>query len=397
MKSTVKKNLLIISFLIVILVTLFAISQPNVFGNISFDCTYNDGAISNVNSQSMVETNVKRTSLSNVNIASNGYTFDDRLAVKTTPNDDNFVYLGGSPIGILINAGGITILQSIGVETENGKQFPITAVDIRKGDTITKIDGKNVKDLFSFVKAVEEGGEIVELTIRRGQDYFKRSIKPVIDSRVNKKRLGILVKEELGGVGTLTFSTEKGAFGALGHRIYDSESGLFKELDSGKIYPVSIDGVVKGVRGKAGGLQASINKREKPIGEIKKNLEIGLYGVDYNGKLGDKIKVAKVGDAKMGHAQILTTVNGTTPKLYNIDIIKTVYQQESAEKGLVIAIKDKELIDLTGGIVQGMSGSPIIQNGMFVGAVTHVFISDPTRGYGIHSKFMVDQAQNLTA
>ncbi|MEG2450834.1 MAG: SpoIVB peptidase S55 domain-containing protein, partial [Clostridia bacterium] len=180
-----------------------------------------------------------------------------------------------------------------------------------------------------------------------------------------------------------------------GHHIYDGETGLCDELQSGNLYNVEISDVVKGERGKAGGLQASVNRLSQSIGEIKGNTSIGLYGTVHRKSNSDVYRIAEFGEAKMGHAQILTTINGTSPKFYDIDIVKVVSQNEVGEKGMVIAVRDKELLDKAGGIVQGMSGSPIVQNGLLIGAVTHVFISDPTRGYAVHSRFMFDKAEQV--
>ena len=135
----------------------------------------------------------------------------------------------------------------------------------------------------------------------------------------------------------------------------------------------------------------------KSIGAINANTDIGLYG-KYEGEYGgDLYRIAMKGEAKVGKAQVLTTIDGASPKFYDIDVVKVVSQSVASEKGMVICVRDKELLDKTGGIVQGMSGSPIVQNGILIGAVTHVFIQDPTRGYAVHSRFMYDYATGVTA
>lgn len=172
---------------------------------------------------------------------------------------------------------------------------------------------------------------------------------------------------------------------------------MSRELSSGHIYATSIDGVIKGERGQAGGLVADVNRLSDPIGDIKKNTQIGIFGdftADYDGAL---FRIAESGEAKMGPAKVFTTIDGTQPKFYDIDIVKVVPQSEAGEKGMVIAVRDKELLEKTGGIVQGMSGSPIVQDGILIGAVTHVFVQDPTRGYAVHSRFMYDYAAEASA
>ena len=234
------------------------------------------------------------------------------------------------------------------------------------------------------------------MKVKRGNATIDVKLNAVKDN-FGQYKLGLALKEDVGGVGTMTFVTDDGHFAALGHRILDAESGLNGELNQGNIYDTTVSGVVKGEKGKAGGLVAEVNRLSKSIGEIKENTNIGLYGV-YSGEIkGDLYRIATKGEAKIGRAQVLTTVDGKTPKFYDIDVVKVISQSEVAEKGMVILVRDKELLEKTGGIVQGMSGSPIVQNGILIGAVTHVFIQDPTRGYAVHSRFMYDYATGVTA
>jgi stage IV sporulation protein B len=307
-----------------------------------------------------------------------------------------YVYIGGRPIGIVVNAGGLIVLGTNAVGTENGDVNPLAGADLQKGDLLTEINGEATCSLYALKKAVTEN-KIVKLTFRRGDRNFKISVTPVTEKLTGEKKIGLIAKEDIGGVGTLTFVTENGRFGALGHHIADPESGLKEQLNHGNLYNTRIERIIKGEKGKAGGLCASVSRAQKPIGKVDKNINIGIYG-DYSADTDtQKIRVAARGEAKMGGAQILTTINGDTPKFYDIDIIKVVTQTECAEKGMVIAVRDKELLEKTGGIVQGMSGSPIVQNGVLIGAVTHVFISDPTRGYAVHSRFMLEEAQGGAA
>lgn len=308
--------------------------------------------------------------------------------------EDDYVYLGGNPIGIVVGAGGLIVIDVGEVVTINGCVTPAGGLGLSRGDVITHCNGEKVDSTFRFREIIEESKGEISLIVRKTDGTVQTliGIKPALDKLTNIKKLGLLLKEDLAGIGTLTFYTDESEFGALGHHIMDSESGLSKELNSGKIFPVFVSGVVKGENGKAGGLNASINRLEKPWGTINENTDIGIYG-EYAGPVqGAKVKVAKKGEVKMGRAQILTTISGTEPRLYDVDIVKTVSQEEPSQKGLVISVRDKELIEKTGGIVQGMSGSPILQNGVLVGAVTHVFLNDTTRGYGVHARFMYDYA-----
>ena len=166
-------------------------------------------------------------------------------------------------------------------------------------------------------------------------------------------------------------------------------------MQEGRVFDVAIGGVVKGEPGRAGGLGAELNRLAPPVGRNTENTEIGIYGVWNSRPRGERVRVAERGEAHPGHAQVLTTIEGSEPALYDVDIVKCEPQSERAQKGLVIAVRDKRLLEKAGGIVQGMSGSPILQDGALVGAVTHVFVSDPTRGYGVHARFMLDEAEKV--
>ena len=309
----------------------------------------------------------------------------------------NYVHIGGNPIGIAISADGLIVVDKCAVSTKDGEVFPSARVDIRKGDVILSVNGNQTKSVYKLKNILKEANSpTFLLKVRRGNATIDVKLNAVKDN-FGQYKLGLALKEDVGGVGTMTFVTDDGHFAALGHRILDAESGLDGELNQGNIYDTTVSGVVKGEKGKAGGLVAEVNRLSKSTGEIKGNTNIGLYGV-YTGEIkGDLYRIATKGEAKIGRAQVLTTVDGKTPKFYDIDVVKVISQSEVGEKGMVILVRDKELLEKTGGIVQGMSGSPIVQNGILIGAVTHVFIQDPTRGYAVHSRFMYDYATGVTA
>ena len=309
----------------------------------------------------------------------------------------NYVHIGGNPIGIAISADGLIVVDKCAVTTKDGEVFPSARVDIRKGDVILSVNGNQTKSVYKLKNILKEANSpTFLLKVKRGNATIDVKLNAVKDN-FGQYKLGLALKEDVGGVGTMTFVTDDGHFAALGHRILDAESGLNGELNQGNIYDTTVSGVVKGEKGKAGGLVAEVNRLSKSTGEIKENTNIGLYGV-YSGEIkGDLYRIATKGEAKIGRAQVLTTVDGKTPKFYDIDVVKVISQSEVGEKGMVILVRDKELLEKTGGIVQGMSGSPIVQNGILIGAVTHVFIQDPTRGYAVHSRFMYDYATGVTA
>ncbi len=323
------------------------------------------------------------------------YSKNFQLQVNSNIGGD-YVHIGGIPIGISVNAGGLIVVDKCAVSTSLGDVFPSARADIKTGDVIMKVNGEDVTSIYKLKNLLEKYGESgVTLSINRNGYVFDVKVNATKDT-LGQYKLGLMLKEDVSGVGTLTFITQDGKFGALGHHICDGESGLCEQLSDGKIYNARVESVVKGEKGKAGGLIAEVNKLQKSIGEVECNTNIGIFG-EYSGvATGDLYKIASKGEAKIGKAQVLTTVEGNVPQFYDIDIVKVISQNGVNEKGMVVSVTDKRLLEKTGGIVQGMSGSPIIQNGILIGAITHVFIQDPTRGYAVHSRFMYEYALDST-
>ncbi len=305
---------------------------------------------------------------------------------------NEYVKIGGKPIGIAIDAYGLIVVDTSLVDTLYGKVNPLSGCNVQKGDVLKSVNGQAVQSIYQFKKLLDESDGEVEIAFERNGVQFSCKLTPAIDL-VGSKKLGLILKEDVGGVGTLTFVTRNNRFAALGHYIFDNDSNLGAQLQSGEIYNTKIDDVIKGERGQAGGLVADVNRLDKPIGKIDANTNIGIYG-DFDEQYDSKLyKIAGKGEAKLGRAQVYTTIEGDTPKFYDIDVVKVVPQDSVAEKGMVILVKDRQLLEKTGGIVQGMSGSPIVQDGVLIGAVTHVFVQDPARGYAVHSRFMYEMAQ----
>lgn len=308
--------------------------------------------------------------------------------------ENEYVHIGGRPIGISISAKGLIVVGECAVQTKDGDVYPAKNLGIQKGDLLISANGESVSTIYGF-KQIIKSATNAKLTFLRKTNEYSVNITTANDIVSGENKVGLMLKEDVGGIGTLTFVTQAGNFAALGHYIADAESGLADELDRGHIYNCEIEGIIKGERGQAGGLVGDVNRLSKPIGDIKKNSNIGLYGIYTEEPVGDLYRIASKGEAKIGKAQVLTTIDGSEPKFYDIDIVKVISQQDVGEKGMVIVVRDDELIERTGGIVQGMSGSPIVQNGILVGAVTHVFVQDPLRGYAVHSRFMLDYANNI--
>lgn len=300
------------------------------------------------------------------------------------------VYLGGIPLGISVRGEGLIVVGLTDVITVEGAKMPERSGDILVGDMIVAVNGKIVKTLQELKNSILDN-KPVKLSLKRGEITRSVDITPLLDKLTNTYRIGIMIKEEVNGIGTLSFITLDNKYGALGHRITDSESGLSYELSQGQIYEATVTGVIKGERGKAGGLKGGFSKLATPVGTIEHNTSFGIFGTFSGKHKMEKVLVTNKSHVKMGKAQIYTTIEGTTPQYYDIEIVKCSQQNSLSEKGIVFNVTDPRLLEVTGGIVQGMSGSPILQNGKLIGAVTHVFINDPTRGYGIYASFMLDK------
>lgn len=313
--------------------------------------------------------------------------------VAFAAEDCGSVYLGGVPLGITLNADGLIVTGVCDVVTDEGSVRPLDESGIRTGDVVKSVNGERADNLFRFREAVSESEDGVVLTLERDGGVFEVRAVPAKEAASGESRLGLCLKEDVGGIGTLTFVTENGGYAALGHHVCDPETGLAASLQDGKVFDVEITGVTRGEAGRAGGLCAEINRLSRPVGVNTENTEIGIYGKWCSDVRGSKVRVAGRGEAHPGRAQVLTTLQGGAPKLYDVDVVKSEPQSERAGKGLVIAVRDEELLEKAGGIVQGMSGSPILQDGKLIGAVTHVFVTDPKRGYGVHARFMLDEAE----
>jgi len=311
-------------------------------------------------------------------------------SIKANIVKDEIIYLGGDPIGITMKTEGVIVTGKTDVITREGIKSPTKNADIAEGDVLTKLNSAKISclnDIRDFLK--NDTNAVISATIRRGAKVFETPLEPAVDTITNEKRLGLFIKEEVSGVGTLTFIKENSSFGALGHNVSESLNDYGNDIVKGNIYKCNVVGVQKGERGKAGELRGFFTRAEAD-GNIRRSNTFGIYGTADKSLLKgrDKITMASRFSAKLGKAEIWSTIEGAKPKKYEVEIIKLNYQKSQAEKGIVLRITDKELLEKTGGIVQGMSGSPIVQDGKLIGAVTHVFLNDPTKGYGIYIDWM---------
>ena len=297
--------------------------------------------------------------------------------------ETNVVYVGGMSAGFTLKTGGAQVIGTCEVVTENGSRSPASSAGVRAGDTIYKISGVRIETVAQLNEVIEKsGGKRLNAEIYRQNEEISLEITPEKDKITGKYRLGVLVRDNVSGIGTVTYIKKDGRFGSLGHAV-TGENRIKMGISDGVVYSCSIVGVHKGVRGKAGELRGMF-LNDKKLGNADKLSDCGIFGQVSNEFDFSRLSsvYADSNSAQMGEAYIYSTVNGVTPKRYKIEIVK-VDKNNRENKNYVIKIADDGLIDETGGIVQGMSGSPILQNGKLIGAVTHVFLNDPTRGYGI--------------
>ena len=300
--------------------------------------------------------------------------------------------VGGNTFGIKLLMEGVLVTGFGEVENENGmKCCPADESGIRKGDIIKSVNNIPV-DSNSQFQDIVNSSENITLTIQRDGKEHDIDIFPCI-SADGEKKCGMWIRDSIAGIGTMTFiDTETGRFAGLGHPICDTDTGGLIPVQSGEAVPVEITDAKKGVSGIPGEIHGRFSGES--YGQLILNTETGIYGILNNQTLenicsdAEKFRLACRQDITEGEACIYTSVCGENPKKYSALIEKVDYNSDDT-KNMVIKITDEELIEKTGGIIQGMSGSPIIQNDKIIGAVTHVFVADPTRGYGIFAENMI--------
>lgn len=299
------------------------------------------------------------------------------------------VYLGGYPLGFTFKCEGVLVIAISNDSAEN----------LQEGDIITQINEHKIsseEDISEIINNKIDSKEKVVLSIKRNNTDKKASIKPIFDNKSGKYKLGIWIRDDAAGVGTITYIRKDNMrFGALGHPVCDIDTGSMMPVSSGNIFKCNIVGLKKGVKGDAGELKGLFLRNGSIFGTLDKNTKSGVFGYFNNERIDFVddmvVEVADRHEIKSGKASIRCTIDGYMPEDYEIEIVKTYFKSNNDTKSMFIRVTDKRLIERTGGIVQGMSGSPIIQNGKLVGAVTHVFVSDPTKGYGIFADLMINE------
>jgi len=320
-------------------------------------------------------------------------------------NPEIMVYPGGQPIGVKLNTKGVLVVALSDIESDNGKiPSPAANAGVQIGDSIIRINDIEVnhaEDVTRFVNREKNSEITLKIQRKNETNFFEVKVKPALDSSDGKQKIGLWVRDSTAGVGTLTLYDDKTKkFAALGHPITDADTGTILNVNSGVIVSSNIVSIKKGTRGNPGELRGLFVDENKIKGQIIKNTECGIFGNGtkslINNKFNKPMKIGLRNEIKEGKAEILTTVNGSEPELFEIEIQKLLPQNTSGSKSMVIKITDPRLLEKTGGIVQGMSGSPIIQNNKIIGAVTHVLINKPDMGYGIYIEWMLKDAGILS-
>jgi len=309
---------------------------------------------------------------------------------------DTVVVGGGDTIGMKLTTPGLTIVTFEEFITRDYSTVkPYKNKDIQRGDIILKVNDTDVTDVKQFVYEIQKcNGNNITLTYLRNGRLGTEVFTPQIDRNDGQYKLGMWVKNVTSGVGTVTYiDKNSGTFGALGHGISDMDNMNLLNIDGGTAYKAVILSVKKGAKGSPGELKGAIRENDV-FGEVVKNSRFGVFGNvnDISGIEGTEYEICLKNDVKEGAAKILSTVNGEKTESYDIEIEQVNLHGEIKEKSMIIKITDPDLLSKTGGIVQGMSGSPIIQDGKIIGAVTHVLINDPTMGYGIFIETMLEEA-----
>jgi stage IV sporulation protein B len=307
---------------------------------------------------------------------------------------------GGQSIGVKLNTVGVLVVGHHLINTISGKKSPGEIAGIKIGDIITEINGNKIEkmsDVAPFVQTAGQEGKPLDMVISRESGKFTTQLTPLKDKGENIYKLGLYIRDSAAGIGTMTFvHPQSKKYGALGHVISDMDTKQPIVVEDGQIVRSTVTSIEKGSNGDPGEKLARFSSDREIVGNIQKNSPFGIFGEMVkelkNGVMDKPLPIALSHQVKEGPAKILTVVNDDQVEEFDIEIVSTIPQKFPATKGMVIKVTDPKLLKKTGGIVQGMSGSPIIQDGKLIGAVTHVFVNDPTSGYGVHIEWMLNEA-----
>lgn len=304
---------------------------------------------------------------------------------------------GGNAIGVRMNTKGVLVVAVTEVIDINGNRTsPARDAGLKVGDSIIEINGEKIVNAEQVVKILNNvKGKEVSILVLRNKGEFQTVTTPVQCLQDNSYRLGIWVRDKTSGIGTMTFyDKESNTFGALGHGIADMDTGRLLTVEKGLVMNAKISNIEQGKKGAPGEIKGVFYKTDEILGDIYENNTFGIYGKISNDfkelKNKESIPIGFKEEVQVGKAYILTTLDDNNIEKFEIEIIKAEPQVKPDQKSMIVKVTDERLLNKTGGIVQGMSGSPIIQNDRLIGAITHVFVNDPTKGYGLYIEWMLE-------
>ena len=305
---------------------------------------------------------------------------------------------GGHSVGVRMNVKGVLVVGLEELETTDGDYVnPGLDAGLQIGDNIMEIDGIKVNNAREVKEVINKIKDDVKLKVKRKDDIVNVKVTPIQSADDELYKIGVWVKDKTAGIGTLTFyDPTSHLFGALGHAITDPETGTVLSVAQGELLNSKVQSVKQGKAGSPGEIKGIFYESDSPLGKLAINTEYGIFGETYsditNPIYQQPLQIGYQNEIKKGPAYILTTLEGDKIEKYSIEIEKINHQTKADTKSMVIKVTDKRLLEKSGGIIQGMSGSPIIQNNKLIGAVTHVFVNDPQKGYGIFIEWMLQDA-----
>ena len=318
--------------------------------------------------------------------------------IEMRVQQERILYPGGENIGAAMNTQGVLV---VGISGLSDADSPARAAGLRAGDVILEINGEKAQSAAHLSELVSRGGEqALNVRFTRNGAAKETSLTPVRDTLDGRYRLGLWVRDRTAGVGTLSFyDPQTKSYGALGHAITDLDTDIILPIRDGIILRSTVVGIRKGERGNPGELQGTFLRDRAELGDIRSNTEFGIFGKAaepiVNPLYPDGLPIASRANVHTGPATILTTLDDSGIQEFDVEITRVSQQDTAAQKSMTLRVTDPVLLEKTGGIVQGMSGSPILQDGRIVGAVTHVFVNNPTQGYGVFIDWMLEQADSV--
>lgn len=317
-------------------------------------------------------------------------------SVSVSKQSKQKVYVSGESFGIKLYTDGVIVVGTRDVDTASGSCNPAKEAGIEKGDIIVEINGQKMTSATQVENILNDNnGKEYRIKVKRNSNYKTFTVTPAFSPSQGCYKAGLWVRDSTAGIGTVTFyNPANNTVAALGHPITDVDTNEIMPILDGEAVRANVTKIYKSTAGEAGSLSCDFTN--DVIGTLSENTQYGIYG-KYSCKVNESLayEVASPQEVERGQAQIICTVDNSGPQLYTVEISRISYRENNNQKNMVIKVVDENLLEKTGGIVQGMSGSPIIQNGKLVGALTHVIVDDPEKGYGIFAQSMLEESKNV--